>query len=109
MSSCCSLTTGTDADRPFAMRIVARACLSGSDPDVVRDAHELAARLGPIATNSAAPIQYEPCPVCQAPIPFHDAATAKCPNGHVWGESAVRLPSMSKGLTHPARLQLAAQ
>ena len=83
------LTRQTDADRRFAMRMVARACLPGSDPDVVRDAHALAAKLGPTATNTADPIQYEPCPACQAPIPFLSAATAECPHGHVWGALAV--------------------
>ncbi|EPT00974.1 hypothetical protein FOMPIDRAFT_1121318 [Fomitopsis schrenkii] len=79
----------TDADKPFAMRMVARACLPGSDPDVVRDAHALAAKLGSTATSEGAPNQYEPCPACQAPIPFHNAAAAECPHGHVWARCSV--------------------
>lgn len=92
----------TDADTPFAMRMVARACLPGSDPDVLRDAHALAAKLGPTATNT--PVQCEPCPACQAPVPFASATAAECPHGHVWGASAPSgMPSVSKRLSNPTR------
>ncbi|KAH9933377.1 transcription factor IIIC subunit delta N-term-domain-containing protein [Fomitopsis serialis] len=32
---------------------------------------------------------YEPCPACHAQIPFQDAATAECPQGHVWTRCSV--------------------
>ncbi|KZT70773.1 hypothetical protein DAEQUDRAFT_810373 [Daedalea quercina L-15889] len=79
----------TEADVPFTLRMVARACLPGSHPDVVEDAHELSTKLGPRATNTDPSAQNEPCPACQAPIPFQEPAIAECPHGHVWTRCSV--------------------
>ncbi|KAH9840069.1 transcription factor IIIC subunit delta N-term-domain-containing protein [Rhodofomes roseus] len=78
-----------DADIPFAMRMMARACLRGSDPDVVKAAHVLSTKLSTTATHNDDLTLHEPCPACHAPIPFQDAVNAGCPNGHMWTRCSV--------------------